>query len=530
MKNQINEHSHIRDSLLKRSFLMGLAIVLSFYAVIAGIRLSYPELSHGDEFPDADALISGENFEKFGFYRLKWLPVHEPSFGEPGAAYTHYPPLPNWFNAGLRILFGMDSIQSFRAVSLLLNGLAIAVFCVSLRILTGSTWIASVSSILYIANPWAIANMDALHNQVYSDLVRNIILLLGSLYFADRLTGKQFLIGCGVIGFIQGWCGFESNLFSAFMVGLLAWISPKKSKTFILGGVFVFLGETLSFLLHVIRNAWYFGSFQAAITDMRETASLRAFDPSGELGRAFSISGWIEAVPFGFTEKVSTIPALLVVVALVWVWIAARNLLPSSRLQAETAFRLALIMLFCAYTWYIPMASHTLEHSGLPFLPRHLVPFIALLAGTACFVFREMTHSWNDAFPKRLVQYVPVMLLAATWTFKSELPITPSRVQHEKDFQLVAENLYSMRDVIPEGSVFGVNFMRHRFIQYYTNRKAVPLFNDSDLLFNPEIEYFAFVPIQGPGTQALLDELRRSFILIKECPSPRFPIFWFKRK
>jgi hypothetical protein len=314
------------------------------------------------------------------------------------------------------------------------------------------------------------------------------------------------------------------------MVGMLAWISPNRSKIFILSGVLVFLGESISFLVHVIRNAWYYGSLEAAIKDMLVTATLRAFDPRGELGRAFSLSGWFEAVPVGFTEKVAIIPALFVVVAFIWIWIAARNLQPASRSQAEIGLRLSIIMLVCAYTWYIPMASHTLEHSSLPFLPRHLVPFIAIMVGTACFVFHEMISSCKGELRKKLFQYVPVTLIALTWTFKSELPITPSRVQNEKEFQLVAENLRSMREIIPEGAVFGVNYMRYRFIQYYTNRKGIPLFKDSDLLMNPEIEYFAFVPIQTPETQALIDELQRSFVLIKESPSPRFPIFWFKRR
>jgi hypothetical protein len=492
--------------------------------------MDYPELSHGDEFPDADALISGENFVKFGFWNLKGLPVHEPSFGKPGLAYTHYPPFSNWFNAFLRIIFDTDSIQVFRASSLFLSGLAVVVFFLSLNLILKSSWLACVASLFYVVNPWTIASMDALHNQVYSDTVRNGILLTGALLYVGKISSVRFYTISAMLGFILGWIGFEANLYCAFMLAALGWVATQNKKTFMIGGLIVFLSEAMSFLLHFVRNSWYFGSFSEAFKDIFNTASLRAFDPNGELGRPFSVSDWLVAIPYGFTESVSALPFLILVVLSVWIAIAYMCLEEPDRRTALSSFKIVTIFLISAYTWYVPMASHTLEHSGLPLLQRHLVPFIALLAAVACFVFNQLADKKSNNYFWRSICYIPVACIVFYWLGKSELPINSRVIAAEKEFENVAKNLKALKLEIPEGEQFGTNFVRHRFIQYYTNRRAKTILNESELNSSNDIKYFAFVPIQHPNSAALLQELNQSYILIKESPSSRFPVYWFRKK
>jgi hypothetical protein len=372
--------------------------------------------------------------------------------------------------------------------------------------------------------------MDALHNQVYSDTVRNGILLTGALLYVGKISSVRFYTISAMLGFILGWIGFEANLYCAFMLAALGWVATQNKKTFMIGGLIVFLSEAMSFLLHFVRNSWYFGSFSEAFKDIFNTASLRAFDPNGELGRPFSVSDWLVAIPYGFTESVSALPFLILVVLSVWIAIAYMCLEEPDRRTALSSFKIVTIFLISAYTWYVPMASHTLEHSGLPLLQRHLVPFIALLAAVACFVFNQLADKKSNNYFWRSICYIPVACIVFYWLGKSELPINSRVIAAEKEFENVAKNLKALKLEIPEGEQFGTNFVRHRFIQYYTNRRAKTILNESELNSSNDIKYFAFVPIQHPNSAALLQELNQSYILIKESPSSRFPVYWFRKK
>ena len=95
-----------------------LGLVLLFI-LLAFFRIAFPDLSHGDEFSDANVLNAGENFARFGFVKCRFLPMFEPQLKEPAELYTHYPPLPDIINGALRKVFKTDSLYFFRGIALL---------------------------------------------------------------------------------------------------------------------------------------------------------------------------------------------------------------------------------------------------------------------------------------------------------------------------------------------------------------------------------------------------------------------------
>ena len=101
--------------LANRWYLLALPVLA---LLLAGSRLSVPELDHGDEYSDANVLNAGENFVRFGFIACRFLPMFEPQAAAPSDLYTHYPPLPDIVN-GLRIGFSLSLLLYASIVTLL---------------------------------------------------------------------------------------------------------------------------------------------------------------------------------------------------------------------------------------------------------------------------------------------------------------------------------------------------------------------------------------------------------------------------
>ena len=106
------------------------AILALALLVVSVSRLSYPELSHGDEWSDSSVMVAGENFKNLGFGASKGLPIFYPCIHRvPDAirpdspdwqqldvfgTYTRLPAAFNWANGVLQIFFDYDNILPYK--------------------------------------------------------------------------------------------------------------------------------------------------------------------------------------------------------------------------------------------------------------------------------------------------------------------------------------------------------------------------------------------------------------------------------
>ncbi|MBU6182125.1 MAG: hypothetical protein KGR46_04870, partial [Verrucomicrobia bacterium] len=169
-------------------YLFGLLWIL---LVLVTIRLTFIELSHGDDWADGSVLIAGENFNQIGFLESKGLPIFYPRaesvppsvrpdkpewtpldvFG----TYTRLPALFHWINGFFqRIGFSYDDLLPFRVVALALSILAVCIFYFFIFFISKSKRLSFICCFLYATNPFFISNFDSLHQNVYMDLLRNL--------------------------------------------------------------------------------------------------------------------------------------------------------------------------------------------------------------------------------------------------------------------------------------------------------------------------------------------------------------------
>lgn len=105
-----------RNPALRRGCNMAAAAiaVVMFIVVcsLSGNDVTWPM----DHFSDMHVLMSGENFAKHGFFRLRFLPVlYVGGIGEQPDYYTHYPPLPNLVNGLMQSVgIGIENLTVMR--------------------------------------------------------------------------------------------------------------------------------------------------------------------------------------------------------------------------------------------------------------------------------------------------------------------------------------------------------------------------------------------------------------------------------
>ena len=140
---------NIDNWLSRKNTVIALSILFLFIAIP---RIIFPDLDHGDEYSDADALSSGENFVKFGFIKTRFLQMREPHLDKPENLYTHYPGLPDIINGFLRKVFKTDSLYFFRGISLLFAYLGVLLwyFFIKRKVLIWGTFVKNLPGKIFL--------------------------------------------------------------------------------------------------------------------------------------------------------------------------------------------------------------------------------------------------------------------------------------------------------------------------------------------------------------------------------------------
>lgn len=523
---------NIDNWLSKKNVVIVLSILFLF---ITFPKIIFPDLDHGDEYSDADVLSSGENFVRFGFIKTRFLQMREPHLDKPENLYTHYPGLPDIINGFLRKVFKTDSLCFFRGVSLLFAYFGVLLWHFFIKRVTGSNLISFLCTVFYLFNPMFIFGADSLHQLAYSDFLRSLILFTFVLMVdsSDRKKRGKFLILLWLLLFIQTWIGLDCIIYLFLFFGLYRSFMKRSGKPVALTTFLTLSSAPVSgFFLHLLQNAWYFGSFSLAFQDLKDVFLKRTIG-GHELPQGLNFLAWFKYVILRNFSLVFYFDTLVVLLSIFFAFLLYSKLSDKSREEIKKLFCLFIILIICGISWYAFFPSHSLAHAFVNFLPRHLVPAAAIAFTIFTYIiysFLKENNLWRNIYLRTSWMAI-VCVIIFTGLFKSELPITTDKIRRAQDFKVFTRCLWKLREISGEKDDIGVNYFRFPFIRYYTHRNCNVIFDKASLeKLSALPDYFIFIPYNDQKSQELFKLLQEKYVPLWQCDSLRFPAIFFRLK
>jgi len=522
-------------------------LVFLVLLAICFIRLKYPELSHGDDWGDANALNAGENMARLGIGVSHGLPIHRPQARELQSTtkpydsvdplnhfgtYTRTPPLYAIFHFVFRKL-GMNDIWELRLVILALTFASVVFFYLFLQNWLKNENAAAFGTLFYICNPLFISNMDCLHFPVLVDFIRNACLFL--IVGLQSCNSKTFKIRYSILFILFFFLAFGAYEYTVFFgIFLIFWIVINRKElnlTRIIAIVLLPSAFVLSFLLHLSLIAMHVGSFQEAFLSRVTNALARAVGDKHHLGsETFNWSKWLGAVGVRFPLQVLFYPVSTLVIAMV-----AASLCKTGE-QKPTLLHKSLLLALglgaSGYAWYVLMPAHCLDHAGLTFLQRHLVPGVAVLFGgiLATFLLHMLHNGWK---PRRAEIAIWVLAIAACANslLNSELPITREKIAAEQEFEKIVSSLRRAVHYLEYEDYVGMNVFRPTMaFGFYLKSRTLHIPDAASfekLQQKPKV--FLLAPINNNDTQKLADLLSKNYRVAFLAQNNRLPFYVFVR-
>jgi hypothetical protein len=525
-----------------------LGILLGLLAVISIIRLAFPELGHGDEWSDSSVMIAGENFDRLGFGPSHGLPIFYPQALTPPPSirpdsadwnelsvfgtYTRLPPLFHWINGSLQPVFGYESLSPYRCVTVLASWVAVLSFFGLVQILFRSARFSFFCAVIYISNPYFIANFDSLHQHAYMDCFRNLALFaLAWLALKDGCQLGRSWILCWLALFFLSITTYEYLPWMTLAVLGVAGFQVY-CKNWRGAAIVTLLGTGIAagLVLHFGLVSWHYASIREAFADRLANATQRVLGNENLLGSMGGLDWgvWLEVVALKFPAQVSVVG---------WGWlmvfIGLGIALPlflsgQSKKTLLLAFGLGLFFILCAFSWYALMPAHCIDHSGLSFLQKFLIPGMCIILAVPIeAAFRILETKGVPVLPRSLLCYAPLAVIATLGILQSELPVTPQKIAYEEEFLKVADCLRKIRPLATPQDFLACNLMRPTWMMmYYTKTRAVGVSTVEEFeKLKEKPKFFLLVPINNPETQRLAQRLEKSYRIRSVCDNKRLPFY-----
>jgi hypothetical protein len=513
--------------------LIGLLVLI--FISIAIPRLVFPDLDHGDEYTDANALHAGQNFAKSGFLKYRFLPVFAAQTDTlPQKPYLHFPALPEIINGLLRMIFKTDSLVFFRAVSLALSLVTIVLWYLIIRMLSGSAVMAFLGALFYMTNPSFIYCFDDMQQHHYAELLRAAIVFLYLRILTKTSKNKNYvLLSLWAMFFIMSLVTYEYVPFVVLFLAVGYKIFPNDSEQRVnikeLG--FLCSAAVAGFVLHVLQNAWYFGSLRSAIGDLLNIAGNRSFG-NYELPASLSLLTWLKYVIAHNLSVVFLFDWFTLLLMLFISYLLYIKLSQERQDVVKTTFRAMAVLLFCGISWYVFFPSHSLAHTFVGFLTKHLTPVASLGFALFCFiVYSFLKESVPLKKAARMFFISIIAVIVASGIKQSQLPVTADKISAARDFLTFRHYLEILKNISRPSDLVGVNYHRFPFMSYYAARNFIVAHDRRMLEEQPVLpEYFIFLPYPAPYTQDLAKFLNEKYTMLFQCPSQRFPAVFLKRK
>lgn len=515
---------------MKKAF----AIISLLFLLILIPRITFFDLDHGDEYTDASVLTAGDNFLKFGFIKCRFLPVLDYGTDKPNSFILHYPPLSDMFNGFLRAILRIDSLLFFRIVSMIISLIGILCWYYFIKKLTVSSFIPLIATIFYIINPFFIYGIDSLHGSCYSETIRFLFFLVFIIFLNSIGTKRRIMLLClWIISLINALVTFEYIIylplcvlfFRCFFAGFKERISAKIIFVVISAAVF-------GFLLHLLQNAWHFGSLSPAFQDLMDSFFKRTIGGQ-ELPQGLKFLAWFKYVILRNLSLVFYFDTIVVLLSIFFAFLLYSKLSDESREQTKKLFCLFIILIVCGINWYVFFPSHSLAHAFVNVLVRHLVPASAIgftIFTYIIYSFLKENNLWNNIYLRASWMAI-VGVIIFTGIFKSELPITPDKIERAQNFKVFTHCLLKLREISGEKDTISVNYFRFPFIRYYTHRNCSAVFDKDSIEKLPALpDYFIFILYNSQESQELFKFLQEKYAPLWQCDSLSFPTIFFKLK
>lgn len=369
------------------------AVFLAFFVAWMGalgyLRWHDPRLDHGDPTTDANILNAGENFDREGMLKSYGIPAIDTcrAADKRPDYYITYPPGAYWFHEALKGV-GVDTPGGFRVASLAVCSLAVLLLWALLRRLCGDPLPAALGCVLYITAKPFVEYADNLH---YIALAQAT--LFGTLYAWTRFEDEQgsraslaWLIGAGVLFFIDSWLTFEHALFIlAFALVRVLWLRrPGRLVAVLLLGVV----PALVLGVRILLDRAVLGSFESVWEVLRAKAEQRVGSAAAGTGFRELLDAWLPRLSWpGASIPPDSPDAEFAVPFLSWWFIAPAGALlmlavGAWHLPAFRPFRRAIgvggLLLVCGLTWFAAMTEHAIVHRFTALL---ILPGLAALGG-----------------------------------------------------------------------------------------------------------------------------------------------------
>jgi hypothetical protein len=373
--------------------------------------------------------------------------------------------------------------------------------------------------------------MDSLHYPVLQDFFRNArLLILVGLASADK---KVFYFKYALLFGIFFLIGFTAYEYIIFMgVFLLFWIwhyraelKPQRMLAMIaLPSAFV-----LAFLLHLTLVAIEIESFNEAIFDRITNAVSRAIGDSRNLGsQSLDWGVWLNTVGIRFPLQAFVFPLSAIVVALVAAAFCKTG--ENKPTLLHNSLVLAAGLGAAGYAWYLLMPAQCVDHAGLAWLQRHLVPACSVVFGAILVTYHlQMLQSgWKPVHAQATIWALAIAAGSAS-LLSSELPLTREKIAAEREFEKIVTSLRQTAPYLEYEDYVGMNVFRpSNAFTYYLKSRTLPIQDTASfekLQQKPKV--FLLVPTDNPETQKLADLLSQNYRMAFFAQNNRLPFYVF---
>jgi hypothetical protein len=506
-------------------------LCLLFIFIIAIPKVLFPDLSHGDEYSDANILNAGKNFVKFGFIRCRFLGFYEPNLDKPLNPYIHAPDLSSVINGGLRKIFKTDSLRFFRIFSLLFSLLNLFFWYWFVKRITRSNAISFLAAIFYFTNPFFIYGADAIYQNAFSDFLRALIFFCCIKMLDSSHREKISLLFIWILVVLETCITFEYIIYLSLFFILLSAFYPqakiKLSKKHIL---ILLSAPVFGFLLHFLQNVWYFGSFNLAFQDLKNIALERMMHSSD--APPLNLYIWLRYVLARNFSLVFIFNWFTLFILTFFSCILYQPLSAKVKEEVNSLLRFFFLFCLCGISWYIIFPSHSWAHAFILFLVRHLLPAAAI--GFTIFSYITLSFIKENLrlnfYTKAFTIFIIIFILLSGIR-ESQLPFTPEKVRREQEFVKFKDCLLHLRNISQEKDIIGVNYFRYPFMRYYADRSFRVALNTNSLADLPNLpKYFVLILQDNPNTYELFNFINQRYSTLFECNSALFPSIFFELK
>jgi len=518
------------------------------FLFVALVRLQYPEISHGDDFADAFALVAAENFSKMGWVASHGLPViwpraaYVPPTLRPDnpnwnpidvfGTYTRVPAIWAWVNGVCFPLFG-DNLLPYRLVAVALSLLGLVAFFLFVWALSNSNRLAAISTTLYISNPYFIANFDSINQHAYMDTFRNIA-LLGMLFLALRIFRQTYLpwIISWIALLVCSLSGYEYLPFLTISILLTTsyFIFVQTSAKMSIAVFLLGTGIAAGLFFHFALVSIHYGSIHEAAQDRLANFVQRMAGNKNLLGTSgdFAWADWLKVVQLRFISQVSVLGWANLILSSSFGCIIFFSLSRVLRQRIALSWAAAGFLFFGSCLWYVVMRAHCMDHAGLSFLQRFLLPAMSLLLAIPCeMAFRLLDANKVQPYILRCLAFTIIGVYSLVGLMQSELPLTSEKVAFEEEFLKIKKCLTPLTSDLTPNDLIATNVMRPSFtIMAYTKTRTLFVSQiDEFEKFKINPKYFIYVPINSSESQQLVQFLEKKYRVVSFCDNKRLPFY-----